>query len=153
MMRPRMAKKVPETHRLRPRELFFTLLGVATGASLAVLWYRLTPELLEHKGLDASALTGLGAMVMHPGFQVPVLLLGAVLLAAGLATRTSSGKDKATWILAAGSVVLFGTLLLSVNGLYDPVFTSAEGDAEADEGAEGAASPKAGQAGVEKIPD
>jgi hypothetical protein len=137
-----MAKKVPDTHRLRPRELFFALLGVATGASLAVLWYRLTPELLAHKGLDEGALTGLGAVVMHLAFQVPVLLLGAVLLAAGLATRTSSGKDKATWILAAGSVVLFGTLLLSVNGLYDPVFTPPDELGEAGE---------AGRRGVEKI--
>jgi hypothetical protein len=121
-MRPRMAKKVPENFRLRPRELFFTFLGVATGASLAVLWFRLVPELLDHKGLDAAALTGLGALVMQPGFQVLVLGLGAVTLAAGLATRTASGKDRATWILAGGSVLMFGALLLSVNALYDPVF-------------------------------
>jgi hypothetical protein len=122
MMRPRMAKKVPENFRLRPRELFFVFLGVATGASLAVLWFRLVPELMARKGLGVEALSGLGAVVMHPGFQVPVLVAGAVVLAAGVATRTGSGKDKATWILAAGSVVIFGVLLLSVNALYEPVF-------------------------------
>ncbi len=133
-----MAKKVPENHRLRPRELFFTFLGVATGASLAVLWFRLVPELLTAKGLDDGALSGLGSVVMHPGFQVPVLVAGAVILAAGIATRTGSGKDRATWILAAGNVVMFGVLLLSVNALYDPVFIAPEGD---------------GQAEVEKIPE
>jgi len=119
-----MAKKVPENFRLRPRELFFVFLGVATGASLAVLWFRLVPELMTRKGLELGALSGLGAVVMHPGFQVPVLLAGAVLLAAGVATRTGSGKDKATWILAAGSVAIFAVLLLSVNALYDPVFVA-----------------------------
>jgi hypothetical protein len=125
-MRPRMAKKVPENHRLRPRELFFVFLGVSTGAALAVLWFRLVPELMRQKGLDAGALSGLGKVVMHLGFQVPVLLGAMVVLAAGVATRTGSGKDKATWILAAGSVAIFGLLLLSVNALYDPVFAAAE---------------------------
>ena len=124
-----MAKKVPENFRLRPRELFFVFLGVATGASLAVLWFRLVPELLTRKGLDATALSGLGAVIMHPAFQVPVLLAGAVMLAAGVATRTGSGKDKATWILAAGSVAMFAMLLLSVNALYDPVFIAAPAEA------------------------
>jgi hypothetical protein len=121
-----MAKKVPENFRLRPRELFFVFLGVSTGAALAVLWFRLVPELMQRKGLDQAALSGLGRMVMHPGFQVPVLLAGMVVLAAGVATRTGSGKDKATWILAAGSVAIFGVLLLSVNALYDPVFVVAQ---------------------------
>lgn len=138
MMRPRMAKKVPENFRLRPRELFFVLLGVATGAALAVLWFRLVPELMAQKSLDAGALSSLGAVVMHPGFQVPTLIAGAVILAAGVATRTGSGKDKATWILAAGSVAMFGMLLLSVNALYDPVFIAA---------------PPHDDAGVESIPE
>ena len=128
-----MAKKVPENFRLRPRELFFIFLGLATTASLAVLWFRLVPELLAHEGLDVDSPTGLGAMVMHPAFQIPVLLLGLVGLAAGIATRTGSGKDKATWILAAGSILMFGMLLLSVNALYDPVFLLTE-DADADAG-------------------
>jgi hypothetical protein len=135
-MRPRMAKKVPENFRLRPRELFFVLLGVATGSALAVLWFRLVPELMAQKGLDAATLSSLGSVVMHPGFQVPVLLGGAVLLAAGVATRTGSGKDKATWILAAGSVAMFGMLLLSVNALYDPVFVAAEPAGDATSGVE-----------------
>jgi hypothetical protein len=77
MMRLLMSKKVPENKRLRPRELFFILLGLVTAASLAVLWFRLAPELMQ---------------------------------------------DKATWILAAASVLLFAMLLLSVNALYSPVF-------------------------------
>jgi len=117
---------VPETSRLRPRELFFVLLGVATGAATAVLWFRLAPELMERKGLGPETLSTLGAAVMHPVFQVVVLGVGAVVLSAGIATRTASRKDLATWILAAGSVWLFGSLLLSVNALYDPVFLSAE---------------------------
>lgn len=127
-MRSHMAKKAADNQRLRPRELFFVFLGVATGAALAVLWFRLVPELMASKNLDASALSGLGTLVMHPAFQVPVLIGGAVLLAAGIATRTASGKDKATWILAAGSVAMFGMLLLSVNALYDPVFIAAPAD-------------------------
>lgn len=121
-----MAGKVPQTHRLRPRELFFVFLGVATGAGLAVLWFRLAPELMAEHGSSVDALTGLAALVMHPGFQVPVLLAGAVLLSAGIATRTSSGRDRATWILAAGCALVFGVLLLSVNALYDPVFADPE---------------------------
>ncbi|KIG17715.1 hypothetical protein DB30_02990 [Enhygromyxa salina] len=124
-----MSKKVPENTRLRAREMFFVFLGVATGAALAVLWFRLVPELMQHKGLGVESLSGLGRVVMHPVFEVPVLLGGIVLLAAGVATRVSSGKDKATWIMAAGSVVMFGMLLLSVNAVYDPVFLVGEGDA------------------------
>ena len=47
MMRLLMSKKVPENKRLRPRELFFILLGLVTAASLAVLWFRLAPELMR----------------------------------------------------------------------------------------------------------
>jgi hypothetical protein len=122
MMRLLMSKKVPENQRLRPRELFFILLGVVTAASLAVLWFRLTPELMQHKQLELDDLGSLGRLVMHPGVQVGVLLGAAVGLSAGVATRTASGKDKATWILAAASVLVFGVLLLSVNALYVPVF-------------------------------
>jgi hypothetical protein len=49
-----------------------------------------------------------------------------VLLSAGVATRVASGKDRATWILAAGSVMMFGMLMLSVNAVYDPVFLTGE---------------------------
>ncbi len=117
-----MSKKVPENRRLRPRELFFILLGVVTAASLAVLWFRLAPELMAHKQLDPDDLTSLGRVVMHPALQVVVLLGAAFGLSAGIATRTASGKDKATWILAATATVVFGVLLLSVNALYVPVF-------------------------------
>ncbi len=122
MMPVLMSKKVPENRRLRPRELFFILLGVVTAASLAVLWFRLAPELMAHKQLDPDDLTGLGRFVMHPALQVVVLLGAAFGLSAGIATRTASGKDKATWILAATATVVFGVLLLSVNALYVPVF-------------------------------
>ncbi|PRP89888.1 hypothetical protein ENSA5_69940 [Enhygromyxa salina] len=124
---------MPENTRLRPRELFFIFLGVGTGAALAVLWFRLVPELMAHKGLGAEALSGLGSVVMHPAFQGAVLVSGAVVLAAGVATRTGSGKDKATWILAAGSVAMFGMLMLSVNALYDPVFLDPDADVGADD--------------------
>lgn len=128
-----MAKKVPENFRLRPRELFFIFLGLATTASLAVLWFRLVPELLADKGLDIASLTGLAAVVMHLAFQIPVLVLGLVGLAAGIATRTGSGSDRATWILAGASIVMFGMLLLSVNALYEPVFlVTQDGGADAD---------------------
>lgn len=128
MMRLLMSKKVPENKRLRPRELFFILLGVVTAASLAVLWFRLAPELMQHKQLELDDLGRLGRLVMHPVVQVGVLLGAAVGLSAGIATRTASGKDKATWILAAASVLVFGMLLLSVNALYVPVFVDpAEG--------------------------
>lgn len=125
MMRLLMGPKVPENKRLRPRELFFILLGVVTAASLAVLWFRLAPELMQHKQLELGDLGDLGRLVMNPVVQVTVLLGGAVGLSAGIATRTASGKDKATWILAAASVLVFGMLLLSVNALYVPVFVDA----------------------------
>ena len=134
MMRPRMANKVPEKYRLRPRELFFVLLGVATGAGLGVFWFRLAPEAMDAKGVGMDALTGVAALLMHPGFQVPFLLVVAAVLSAGIATRVSSGKDKATWILAAGSVLVFGVLLLSVNVLYEPVVAAeAPGDEAVDD--------------------
>jgi hypothetical protein len=122
MMRPRMSTKVPENRRLRPRELFFVLLGVVTGASLAVLWLRLAPELMTQKQLGLDDLRPLGRVIMHPALQGVILLAAAVAMSAGIATRTASGKDKATWILALGTVLLFGVLLLSVNALYVPVF-------------------------------
>jgi len=134
-MRSRMGKKVPENFRLRPLELFFTFLGVSTAAALAVLWYRLVPELMAQQGLDADTLSGAAAAVMHLGVQVPVLVGGLVVLAAGIATRTGSGKPGATWILAGGSTAMFGVLLLSINALYEPVFVGAgAGDAAAAEG-------------------
>jgi hypothetical protein len=122
MMRLLMSKKVPENKRLRPRELFFILLGLVTAASLAVLWFRLAPELMQHKQLGLDDLSSLGRVVMHPALQGVVLFGAAVGLSAGIATRTASGRDLATWILAAASVLLFAMLLLSVNALYSPVF-------------------------------
>jgi hypothetical protein len=124
MMRLLMGIKVPENKRLRPRELFFILLGVVTAASLAVLWFRLAPELMQHKQLGLEDLSGLGRLVMHPALQVVVLVGAAFGLSAGIATRTASGKDKATWILAGVSMLVFAMLLLSVNALYAPVFMS-----------------------------
>ena len=123
-----MSNKVPENRRLRPRELFFVLLGVTTGASIAVLWFGLVPDLMAQQGLDASALSSLGTVVMHPVFEVLVLFTGLVGLSAGVATRVSSGSDRATWILAGGSVFLFAMLLLSVNAVYDPVFIPGSAD-------------------------
>lgn len=125
MMRPRMSKKVPDNKRLRPRELFFVLLGVVTGASLAVLWLRLAPELMQQKQLAPDDLRPLARVLMHPVMQLVILLGAAVSISAGIATRTASGKDRATWILAAATILLFGALLLSVNALYVPVFVGA----------------------------
>jgi hypothetical protein len=130
MMRLLMTMKVPENKRLRPRELFFVLLGVVTAASLAVLWFRLAPELMQHKQLGLEDLSGLGRVVMHPALQVVVLLGAGFGLSAGIATRTASGKDKATWILAGASVLVFAVLLLSVNALYAPVFVSPEAEVD-----------------------
>lgn len=124
---------MPDNKRLRPRELFFILLGLVTAASLAVLWLRLAPELMQHKQLGVDDLRPLGRLVMHPLVQVPVLLGALVALAAGIATRTASGKDKATWILAGGTVVLFLVLLVSVNALYVPVFVDAPGPEAAED--------------------
>src|SRR5690349_18973312 len=94
MMPPLMSTKVPENRRLRPRELFFILLGVVTAASLAVLWFRLAPELMRQKQLDHDDLGNLGRFVMQPLLQIVVLLGAAFGLSAGIATRTASGKDK-----------------------------------------------------------
>lgn len=112
-----MPVTVPELNRLRPRELFFVLLGGATGAGLAVYWFRVVPELLAQRGLDTDVYEGLAAVLTQPIVQALVLVAGAVILAAGIATRIATGKDRATWILAAGSLLLFGSLLLSVNVL------------------------------------
>lgn len=115
MLRATMSTKVPEHNRLRPRELFFVFLGLATGAGLAVYWFRVVPETLASLGLDASVFEGLAAALTHPLVQALVLVAAAVILAAGVATRIASGKDRATWILAAGSLLLFASLVASVN--------------------------------------
>ncbi|MFV8755532.1 hypothetical protein ACNOYE_33705 [Nannocystaceae bacterium ST9] len=122
-----MAAKVPELNRLRPRELFFVFLGVATGAGLAVYWFRIVPESLARLGLDADVFEGAAALLTHPILQVFVLIAAAVLLAAGIATRVASGKDRATWILAGGSLLLFISLLLSVN-VVQPVLDAERRD-------------------------
>jgi hypothetical protein len=122
--------------------MFFVFMGVATGAALGVLWLRLVPELMGLKGLEADSLSGLGRVIMHPAFELPVLLVGVLLLSAGVATRTASGKDKATWILAAGSVWMFGMLMLSVNAVYDPVFLVEAAEDGAEDGAEAVVEPQ-----------
>ncbi len=114
-MRATMAAPLPEQNRLRPRELFFVFLGVATGAGLAVYWFRVVPESLAALGHDADVFEGLAAAITHPLVQALVLLAAAVILAAGIATRLSSGKDRATWILAGGSILLFASLVVTVN--------------------------------------
>lgn len=118
-----MAAPLPEKHRLRPRELFFVFLGATTGGALGVLWFKLVPEVMDGHGLSADTFSGLAALCVSPLVQALVLAVGAVLLAAGLATRMSSGKDTATWIMAAGDVLLFGALAVSVNVLYEPVLS------------------------------
>jgi hypothetical protein len=125
-----MPVTVPELNRLRPRELFFVLLGGATGAGLAVYWFRVIPELLAQQGLDADVFEGLAAVLTQPIVQALVLVAGAVILAAGIATRIASGKDRATWILAAGSLLLFGSLLLSVNVLQPALEAASPTDDE-----------------------
>ncbi|NVB43058.1 hypothetical protein G6O69_34870 [Pseudenhygromyxa sp. WMMC2535] len=115
------SRKLPEQNRLRPRELFFVFLGTTTGAALAVFWFRLVPEALAQKGMTVADLDGLARFLCHMGFQIPLLVVAAVILAAGLATRASSGKDTATWILAGGSLLIFATLAFSLRVLYEPV--------------------------------
>ncbi|GEM_PF-2662203 len=112
-----------ENQRLRPRELFFAFLGAATGGGLGVFWFRVVPEAMAARDLTWDSLTGVAAVVTHPILQITVLVAAAVVMAAGLATRVSSGKDRATWFLASGSTLLFGVLLVSVNALYDPVLS------------------------------
>lgn len=149
-----MGKKVPENYRLRPLELFFAFLGVSTAAALAVLWYRVVPELMAQQGLGPGDLSGAAAAVMHLGVQIPVLLGGLVVLAAGAATRVGSGKARATWILAGGSTAMFAVLLLSINALYEPIFASSGGPAadaaDAVDAVDAAAAEAA--AGVEAAP-
>ncbi len=119
-----MATKVSELNRLRPRELFFVLLGVATGAGLAVYWFRVVPETLAQLGLDAGVFEGGAALLTQPILQVLILIAAAIILAAGIATRVASGQDRATWILAGGSLLLFVSLVLSVN-FVQPVLDAA----------------------------
>lgn len=119
---------LPDTHRLRPRELFFMLLGTATGGGLGVFTFKVVPEALAEQGLTRDALQGLDAALASPALQVAALFVGLAILAAGVATRISSGKDRATWILAGGSVFLFGMLLLTINVLYDPVLANVGND-------------------------
>ncbi len=125
-----MPAKVPESNRLRPRELFFAFLGGATGAGLAVYWFRVIPETLAILGRDSSVFEGPAAVLTQPFVQALVLLTAAIILAAGVATRVASGKDRATWILAGGSLLLFVSLVLSVN-LVQPVL-DAEHNAQAE---------------------
>ena len=81
-------------------------------------WFRVVPETLAALGRERGALTGVAATLMHPAIEFLILFGSAVLLAAGIATRVASGKDRATWILAAGSLLLFAALYSSVHFIH-----------------------------------
>ncbi len=115
-----------ETHplKLRLREIAFILLGVSTSAGLSVLWFGMVPELLVRKEIPRETLTGLAAVVTHAGLQIPVLIGAILLLAAGAATRLTMGSDRATYLLAAGCLLAFGALVLTVEVLYEPLLAT-----------------------------
>ncbi len=139
--RPKAKAKLPENHRLRPRELFFAFLGVATSSGLSVLWFRAVPEAMAHKGIDRSALDGVELVLTNLAVQIAILLVGMVVLAAGIATRTATGKERATWIMAAGSLVLFAALVASYYSLYEPVLSPDSADLAGDDWEDGEREP------------
>jgi len=114
----------PHPLKLRLREIAFILLGVATSAGLSVLWFGMIPELLHRKGLDRESLSGLAAVVTIPGLQVTALLASILLLAAGSATRMTTGSDRATVLLAGGCLLAFSALALTVNVLFEPLLAA-----------------------------
>ena len=114
----------PHPLKLRLREIAFILLGVSTSAGLSVLWFGMIPELLARKGIARASLSGLAALVTHPGLQVPLLIGAILLLGAGAATRLTLGSDRATYLLAAGCLLAFGALALTVELLYDPLLAA-----------------------------
>jgi hypothetical protein len=113
----------PDALKLRPRELFFLLVGTTGGAGGAVFWFRLAPMLMKERGLEVADLSALGHFVLGGGFAPAVLILTALLLAGGYATRTTLGKDRATWIFAAGASVSVLALMLTMYAVGDPLFT------------------------------
>ena len=109
--------------KLRPRELFFLLVGTTGAAGGGVIWYRAAPELMKERGLGLSDFSALGQFVLGSGFGVAIMIATALLLAGGYATRTTMGKDRATWIFAAGATVAVLGLVLTLYGVSDPLFT------------------------------
>lgn len=105
--------------KLRPRELFFGMVGVVGCAGAFVLWFRAAPELMKQRGVSFEQLPELGQFVLGRPFQVFVLALTLVLIAGGYATRTTLGKERGTWVLAAGATVIVVALLMSLYGLGD----------------------------------
>ena len=65
----------------------------------------------------------LGRMAMSRPFMVTVLLMGMGLASAGAATRTTLGRDQATWLLAAGASVLFMAWGVAGYAVLDPALT------------------------------
>ncbi|HFE47554.1 MAG TPA: hypothetical protein ENJ18_19045 [Nannocystis exedens] len=110
--------------KLRLREIAFILLGVSTCAGLSVLWFGMVPELMMRKSVDPSSFHGIAALVTHLGFQLVALFAAMGLLAAGTATRLAMGRDRAIWFLAAGCLLAFVTLSVTVRVLYEPLLAT-----------------------------
>ncbi len=110
--------------KLRPRELFFLLVGTTGAAGGAIVWYRVAPMLMQEKGIAMADFTSLGQFILGGAFGPAVLIATMLLLAGGYATRTALGKDRATWIFAAGATVAVAGLLATVYGVGDPLFAS-----------------------------
>jgi hypothetical protein len=96
-------------------------LGVMTSGGLGVLWFRMVPQMMEQRGIGSDALAGAAAFVTHLAFQIPVFTAVGALLAAGLATRVTRGRESASGWVFAGGLLGFAVLLFSVNVLYEPV--------------------------------
>ena len=106
------------------------LWGVLSWAGLAVLWFRLLPGMIAAKGLDLSTLAVPHRVVMSLPFQVVVLLLIMILLAAGAALRVSARGEKSSKVIAVGCGLAFGSLLMTVNLYYDPLIHGTESSQE-----------------------
>ena len=117
------AAQTPDALKLRPRELFFLLVGTTGAAGGAIIWYRVAPMLMKEKGLALADFSALGQFVLAGAFGPAVLIATMLLLAGGYATRTTMGKDRATWIFAAGATVAVVGLMLTMYGVGDPLFT------------------------------
>ena len=98
------------------------MVGATGAAGGAVIWFRAAPMLMEQKGLAMTDFSQLGQFVLGGAFGPVVLIMTVLLLAGGYATRTTMGKDRATWILAAGASVAVLSLMLTVNGVGKPLF-------------------------------
>jgi lysylphosphatidylglycerol synthetase-like protein (DUF2156 family) len=120
----------PQDRRLRPLELFFAFLGMTTLSGLLLVWFKVVPDLLRQTGIDAPG--GWAGLVLHPAFQGVIVLACIGLLAAGLATRISTGSARATLILGGGCLLAFVALWASVRVLYEPVIGPALAEASAD---------------------